>query len=90
MAQVTIEIPNKVFRLLSSEGRDPAKEILIGLAIVLYAQGRISLDKAVEVSGLAHADFLERLNRCGLGIRYTEEDLKRDRKTLEELKQAEK
>lgn len=68
--QITVSVPDEVVSLLGFKEKDLPKEFLARFAVTLYGEGRVSLGKAVEISGLAYADFMELLADYGLGINY--------------------
>jgi len=82
--QVNVFVPDEVVSLLGFREKDLSKELLIRFAVTLYGEGRVSLGKAVEISGLAYADFMELLADYGLGINYGMQELEEDLRTLKE------
>jgi predicted HTH domain antitoxin len=85
MKQVNVFVPDEVVSLLGFREKDLSKELLVRFAITLYGEGRVSLGKAVEISGLAYADFMEFLADYGLGINYGMKELEEDLRTLKEI-----
>lgn len=67
MKQVTLSLPEEIVHLLGLKEKDLEREFLIRFAVTLYAEGKISLGKAAEITGLAYADIMERLAEFGLG-----------------------
>jgi predicted HTH domain antitoxin len=55
------------------------------LAATLYAEGKISLGKAAEISGLSYVAFLDVLAEMGITLNYDEEDLEEDLATVKEF-----
>lgn len=58
------------------------------LAVELYREGKISLDKACEISGLSYEDMKELLNKQNVEIRRGSaslEELKTKAKELSEI-----
>lgn len=85
MAEVVLRIPDEMREALGPR-RDPAREIMKRLAISLYAERKISLGKAVELSGVSYSAFLEALADFGVELDYDEEDLANDLEALERLR----
>ncbi|MGB9662061.1 MAG: UPF0175 family protein [Moorellaceae bacterium] len=85
MTEVVLRIPDEIREALGPR-RDPAREIMKRLAVSLYAERKISLGKAVELSGTSYSSFLEALADFGVELDYDEEDLASDLETLERLR----
>lgn len=87
MKQVTVSvnIPEEVIHLLGLKEKELERELKIRFAVTLYSEGRVSLGKAVEISGLPYAEFMELLADYGLGIDYGLEDLQEDLQAIKEL-----
>lgn len=56
------------------------------LAVSLYAERKISLGKAVELSDTSYSSFLEALADFGVELDYDEEELVSDLEALERLR----
>ncbi|OIQ52934.1 hypothetical protein MOTE_25270 [Moorella thermoacetica] len=80
-----LRIPDEIREALGPR-RDPVKEIMKRLAVSLYAERKISLGKAVELSGTSYSSFLEALADFGVDLDYDEEDLMSDLEVLERLR----
>lgn len=83
--EVVLRIPDEVQDALGVR-RELAKEIVKRLAVSLYAEGKISLGKAVELSGVGYSAFLELLAGFGVDLNYDEEDLASDVEVLRRLR----
>ncbi len=86
--QVSVAVPEEVFSLLGFREKDLQRELLVRFAVTLYGEGRISLGKAVQISGLSYADFMEVLSACGLGVSYGTAQLEEDLQAMKELDQS--
>jgi len=84
MAEVTIEIPDKFLSVINKATLQ--QELKKHLAVALYAQEKISLGAAAELSGMSYYDFWQYISQFGLGLVYTAEELQEDMDTLKELK----
>lgn len=83
--EVVLRIPDEMSEIL---GREPAREIVKRLAVSLYAERKVSLGKAVELSGLSYSAFLEALADFGVSLDYDEQDLMNDLETLGRLRRG--
>ena len=63
MAVLPIELPDDTFAALHRSPRELEKEIRLAAAIVWYARGIISQEKAAGIAGLDRTDFLMALAR---------------------------
>ncbi len=86
MTRVVLDLPDGVVSLLDSVEENLARECLVRFAVTLYGEGKVSLGKAVEISGLPYVEFMQLLGKYGLGINYTIEDFQDDLRVLEEMK----
>lgn len=82
--EVVLRIPDDVYESLGWK-KDPAGEILKRLAAALYAERKISLGKAAQVSGLSYVAFLDVLAEMGITLNYDEEELEYDLETVRRL-----
>jgi predicted HTH domain antitoxin len=85
MKEVVLQVPEEIQDVMGQR-RDLAKEIIKRLAVSLYAERKISLGKAVELSGADHFTFMELLGDFGVNLDYDEEDLDADLRTIRGLK----
>ena len=58
------------------------QELLIELAVFLYANGRLSFGKAKRLAGLSHLDFQKELAKQKVPLNYDLEEFHKDLKTL--------
>jgi predicted HTH domain antitoxin len=85
MKEIVLQVPEEMQDMIGQR-RDLAKEIIKRLAVSLYAERKISLGKAVELSGTDHFAFMELLRDFGVNLDYDEEDLDEDLRTIRGLK----
>ncbi|HFQ95501.1 MAG TPA: UPF0175 family protein [Anaerolineae bacterium] len=71
-------------RVLRASGLSP-QELLIELAVHLFAEGLISLGVAKTLAGLPMANFMRVLGKRGIPMHYDVEDLEEDIRTLKAL-----
>lgn len=84
MKEVVLQLPEEIQDVLGRR-RDLAGEIMKRLAVSLYAERKISLGKAVELSGTDYTTFLELLGDFGVNLDYDEQDLEDDLNTIRRL-----
>ena len=86
MSQLTIEIPESVFRALKiPEDQWPAF-FRTTMAVALYREGRISLGKAKELAGLENKwEMIQLLSQRGVDFNYTARDAEEDLETLNRI-----
>ena len=65
------------------------KEVLIELAIALYASGKLSFGKARELAGLDWVRFLQVLSARDIPAHYNQEDFETDLSAVEALSASE-
>ena len=63
-----------VYKLIA----ESLREYKIKKALELYREGKVSLWKAAEITGLTYREALEELKRRNISFRYDLEDLKAD------------
>ncbi len=80
-ATAHLEIPQDVL----DSARLTAGQILVELAVHLYAQGRLSLGKAHELAGLSLWEFRQVLGSRQIAPHFDTEDLAQDLETLDSL-----
>ena len=61
------------------------QDVVLHLAIGLYADDQATLGQAAGIAGLAQAEFLRELGRCRIPIHYGSEELADDLQTVERL-----
>ncbi len=76
-----VVVPAKILR---ASGLSP-QELLIELAVHLFAEGLISLGVAKTLAGLPMANFMRVLGKRGIAMHYDVEDLEEDIRTLKAL-----
>lgn len=80
-ATAHLEIPQDVL----DSARMTPDQLLVELAVHLYAQGRLSLGKAHELAGLSLWEFRQILGLRQIAPHFGSEDLERDLETLRHL-----
>ena len=80
-ATAYLEIPQDVL----DSARMTVHQLLVELAIHLYEQGRLSLGKAHELSGLSLWEFRQVLGLRHIAPHFEAEDLEQDLETLHHL-----
>jgi predicted HTH domain antitoxin len=61
------------------------EEVRLGLAIWLFQEKKVSLGKCAKVAGMHKMIFQKELAKRKIAIHYTEEDFKRDLKSVNQL-----
>lgn len=77
-ATAHLEIPQDVL----DSARMTADQLLVELAVSLYAQGRLSPGKAHELAGLSLWEFRQTLGLRQIAPHFDSEDLEQDLETL--------
>ncbi|HSG40527.1 MAG TPA: UPF0175 family protein [Thermoanaerobaculia bacterium] len=80
-ATAHFEIPQEIL----DSARMTPDQLLVELAVHLYAQGRLSLGKAHELAGLALWEFRQILGLRQIAPHFGSEDLEQDLETLRRL-----
>ena len=62
------------------------QELLLKVAIDLYAEGRLTLEQACELTQLDRIAFQQALSNRGISINYDIPDFQEDLQTLNKLK----
>ena len=88
MKEVVLKIPEDIHESIGLN-KDLGKELLKRLAVALYAERKISIGKAVQVSGLSYEAFIETLTEFGVTLNYDEEEFDRDADAVGRLLQRE-
>lgn len=87
--QAVIDLPEDIYTTLSANGFTKeviSRESLKLLAMELYRKRVLSLDKAVELSGLSKWEFVETLSKNGIPvIAHDEINLKRENDAIDSL-----
>ena len=76
--QVTLNIPDSVIQGLRIPESEIAERLRTELAMVLYAQGALSLGKAAELAETSRQIFGELVGQRGIARRYGDADLAQD------------
>ncbi|HUH64465.1 MAG TPA: UPF0175 family protein [Terracidiphilus sp.] len=81
-----MEIPDDLARSLSAAGGDPSRRVLEALALEEYNSGRLTAAELRRVLGFETRYELDGfLKAHDIWLEYDEEDLARERSTLERL-----
>lgn len=83
--KVTLEFPEEVVSILNIPKNRLPFEIQVQLALYLYEKGKLSFGKARELSGLSVWEFMERLRKNRIPIKYDIADFENDLETIEKL-----
>jgi predicted HTH domain antitoxin len=75
---ILLEIPDQVTQAIRLPLMEQQQQLMIELAVALYARGILSFGKARELTALNKAEFGLLLGRRGIPRHYTEQDLKDD------------
>lgn len=76
---ILIELPNEVFSAFSCTPNDFAKKMRLASASFWYQRGEISQEKASQIAGLNHQEFLEYLAKEKINIFQVDfDDLKQE------------
>ena len=78
---VTFEVPQDIL----DSARLTAPELILELAVTLYAQGRLSIGKARELAGMSLWEFRQVLASRRVSAHYDLADLQDDIDTLHKL-----
>jgi len=83
---LTVEIPDNLARSLNAAGGDLPRRVLEALALEEYRADRLSKEALSQVLGIATSYQLDGfLKEHGVWIEYDDEDIARERATLERL-----
>jgi len=75
---VQLHIPDTIAQAIRLPEERIVQELLVELAIALYAQGLLSFGKARELAGLGKYEFGRLLGERGVPRHYSREDLEDD------------
>jgi len=78
---MTLQIPDS---LAQQAGCGP-QELLFGLAVGLFMDGRLTLGQAGNALGISKPEFMQLLGQRGIPMPYGVDDLESDLKTLDKL-----
>jgi predicted HTH domain antitoxin len=74
MATVTIEIPDDAFATLHRSPKELSQEMRLASAMIWYAQGRISHEKAARFGGVSRIAFIDALASAKLPAFHVDVD----------------
>jgi predicted HTH domain antitoxin len=69
-----LQVPDK----LAAQADCTAPDLIVGLVVGLFYQGRLSLGQAGESLGLSKPGFMQRIMEMGLPMPYSAEDASND------------
>ena len=75
---IQLEIPDSIVEAMRLARQDQKQQLLLELALALYARGILSFGKARELAGLSQYEFGLLLGKRGVPRHYTAEDLQDD------------
>lgn len=75
---LVLEIPDSVARAIRLPHKEQEKQLKVGLALSLYAQGLLSFGKAYELAEMTMVEFGLLLGKRNIPRQYDEQDLKDD------------
>ncbi len=75
---IQLEIPDSVVEALRLSPIDQKQQLLIELAVALYARSLLSFGKARELAGLSKYEFGVLLGGRGIPRHYSADDLRDD------------
>jgi predicted HTH domain antitoxin len=75
---ILLEIPDSVAQAIRLPLAEQKQQLLVELALALYAQGALSFGKACELGSLDKYEFGLLLGKRGIPRHYTAEDLQDD------------
>lgn len=75
---IQLEIPDSIVEAMRLARQDQKQQLLLELALALYARGILSFGKARELAGLSKYEFGLLLGKRGIPRHYTAEDLQDD------------
>ena len=71
---MTLQVPDN----LAAQAGCTTPELIFGLVVGLFFQGRLSLGQAGDALGLSKPGFMERLHELGLPMPYSADDAGHD------------
>lgn len=75
---IQLEIPDSVAEAMRLARQDQKQQLLLELALALYARGILSFGKARELAGLSKYEFGLLLGKRDVPRHYRDEDLQDD------------
>ena len=84
METVRVDLPSALLRAASLEGRDLSLEAARLLALDLYREDRVSLERAAELCQTPLTVFMDFVAKHGVPpLRYSYEDLEEERRSTD-------
>lgn len=80
--KLNLDLPEEVARAAGLVGTEAGERAKFLLLLEVYREGRLSLGRFAELTGLSQAALLERMAEHGTYLNYSLEDLEKDRLTL--------
>lgn len=80
--EVKVSLPEDVARAAGLSGQDASEQAQFLLLLELYREGRLSLGRFAELTGLSQAALFERMGAHDTYLNYSLQDLEDDRKAL--------
>lgn len=87
--EVVLRVPEEIQMAIGARA-DLSSELLKRIAASLYAERKVSLGKAVELSGLPYDAFMRLLAELGIALDYGVDDFTRDMQTVGRLRQGDR
>jgi predicted HTH domain antitoxin len=81
---MTIEIPDAIAKKANITSQD----ILLRVAILLFAEEKITLGQAALIAGMHQIQFQKELAKRKIPVHYGEEEYRRDLETIAKMKLA--
>jgi predicted HTH domain antitoxin len=75
---ILLEIPDSVARAMRLPPQDQRRQLVVELAVSLYAQSILSFGKACELAGVSKLEFGILLGKRNIPRQYSEQDLQDD------------
>jgi predicted HTH domain antitoxin len=75
---IQLEIPDSVAQAIQLPSTEQKQQLLVELAVALYARGVLSFGKARELTDLSKYEFGRLLGRRGIPRHYDADDLQDD------------
>jgi predicted HTH domain antitoxin len=86
MATVQIDVPKELLELAAAGEMDLSASAVRIIALELFRERRISLERAARLAGVCLEDFMKFSAERQVHMHYTAEDWRQDQETAAELK----